>query len=160
MILMAPPSSARSSASARASTSGSSLKGSKPLAQHAGPAAGAEALAVAVRRAYDELSRVVAPLIGQMGVDALMGRALHLAQREHPSLVHTSDPREPEASFALFVARLERQDPPVATDAAAAVFATFLGLLVTFIGEPLTVRLLKKAWPDAFSDENTEETNP
>jgi hypothetical protein len=38
------------------------------------------------------------------------------------------------------------------------VFATLTGLLVTFIGEPLTARLLRKAWPDAFADANTEET--
>jgi hypothetical protein len=31
-------------------------------------------------------------------------------------------------------------------------------LLVTFIGEPLTARLLRQAWPDAFSDASTEET--
>ena len=35
---------------------------------------------------------------------------------------------------------------------------TFTGLLVTFIGEPLTAGLLRKAWPDAFSDASTEET--
>ena len=59
----------------------------KVLAQHAGSAAGAEALAAAARRAYDDLARVSAPLIGQVGVDALTGRALHLAQREYPWLV-------------------------------------------------------------------------
>jgi hypothetical protein len=52
---------------------------------------------------------------------------------------------------------LERQDPAVATEAAATVFATFTGLLVTFIGEPLTARLLRKAWPDALSDAIAEE---
>jgi len=31
-------------------------------------------------------------------------------------------------------------------------------LLVSFIGEPLTVGLLRQAWPDAFDDARTEET--
>jgi len=129
----------------------------KVLAQHAGPAAGAEALAAAARRAYDDLARVSAPLIGQVGVDALTGRALHLAQREYPWLVDTREPEQTEGPFAQIVVRLERQDPAVATEAAGAVFATFTGLLVTFIGEPLTAGLLRQAWPDAFSDVSTEE---
>jgi hypothetical protein len=130
----------------------------KVLAQRAGPAAGAKALAAAAHRAYDDLVRASAPLIGQVGVDALAGRALHLAQVEYPWLVRTREPEQAEGPFAQVVFCLERQDAAVATEAAGAVFATFTGLLVTFIGEPLTAGLLQKAWPDAFSDASTEET--
>ena len=130
----------------------------KVLAQHAGSAAGAEALAVAARRAYDDLARVSAPLIGRVGVDALTGRALHLAQREYPWLVGTREPEQAEGPFTQVIVSLERQDPAVAAEAAGAVFATLTGLLVTFIGEPLTAGLLRKAWPAAFSDATTEET--
>ena len=128
------------------------------LAQHAGSAPDAEALAAAARRAYDDLARVSAPLIGQVGVDALTGRAIHLAQREYPWLVDMREPEHTGGSFTQVIVGLERQDPAVATEAAGAVFATFTGLLVTFIGEPLTAGLLRKAWPDAFSDASTEET--
>jgi hypothetical protein len=142
------------------------------LVHEAGPDADAAALAAATRRAYDDLARVVAPLIGQAGVDALTGRALHLAQREYPWLVHTREglpartertPGTPptehaEGPFAQVISCLERQDPAVATEAAGAVFATFTGLLVTFIGEPLTTGLLRRAWPAAFSGATTEET--
>jgi hypothetical protein len=130
----------------------------KVLAQHAGSAAGAEALAAAARRAYDDLARVSAPLIGQVGVDALTGRAVHLARREYPWLVDTREPEQAEEPFAQVIVCLERQDPAVATEAVGAVFATFTELLVTFIGEPLTAGLLRKAWPAAFSDASTEET--
>jgi hypothetical protein len=129
----------------------------KVLAQHAGSAASAEALATAANRAYDDLARVSAPLIGQAGVDALTGRALHLAQREYPWLVYAREPEQAEEPFAQAIFCLQRQDPAVATEAAGAVFATFTGLLITFIGEPLTASLLRKAWPDAFSDASTEE---
>ena len=47
---------------------------------------------------------------------------------------------------------LSRLMPPAATDAAAAMFATFAQLLTALIGEPLTMRYLEKAWPDGFSD--------
>jgi hypothetical protein len=130
----------------------------KVLAQRAGSAASAEALAAAARRAYEDLARVSAPLIGEVGVEALTGRALHLARRDYPWLVDTRETNRTEGPFAQVIVCLERQDPAVATAAAGAVFATFTGLLVTFIGEPLTARLLRKAWPDAFSDARTEET--
>ncbi len=131
----------------------------KMLAQQAGPAANTDALAAAARGAYDDLARASAPLIGQVGVDALTGRALHLAQREYPWLVRTREPEQAEDPFAQVIACLERQDDPaVATEAAGAVFATLTGLLVTFIGEPLTAGLLRKAWPEAFTDASAEET--
>jgi hypothetical protein len=127
------------------------------LARHAGPTADAEALATATRRAYEDLARVSSPLIGQAGVDALAGRAVHLAQRDYPWLVDTREPEQGEGPFVRVIFCLERQDPEVAAEAAGAMFAIFMGLLVTFIGEPLTSRLLRKAWPDAFSDAGTEE---
>ena len=128
----------------------------KVLAQHAGSAADAEALAAAARRAYDDLARVSAPLIGQVGVDALAGRALHLARREYPWLVPTREPEQ--GPFAQVTLCLEQQDPAVAIECVGAVLATFIGLLITFIGEPLTAGLLRQAWPAAFSDASTKET--
>ncbi len=128
------------------------------LARHAGPAPNAEALATAARRAYDDLARVAAPLIGQVGVDALTGRALHLTQREYPWLNRAQEPEQWKGPSEQIMFCLERQDPAVATEAAGAVFGTFIGLLVTFIGEPLTEGLLRQAWPDAFFDAGTEET--
>jgi hypothetical protein len=130
----------------------------KALALRAGSAASAEALAAAAQRAYDDLARVSAPLIGQVGIDALTGRTLYLAQRRYPWLVHTREPDQWKGPFAQIIFCLERQDPAVATEAAGAVFATLTELLGTFIGEPLTARLLRQAWPDAFSDASIEET--
>jgi hypothetical protein len=130
----------------------------KALAKRAGAAPDAAALAAAAQRAYDDLTQVSAPLIGQVGVDAVTGRTLYLAQRKYPWLVHTREPEQWKGPFAQIVFCLERQDPAVATEAAGAVLTILTGLLVTFIGEPLTARLLRKAWPDAFSDASIEET--
>ena len=131
----------------------------KALAQRAGAAAGAAALAAAAQRAYDDLAQVAAPLIGQVGVDALTGRTLYLAQRKYPWLVHTREPEQWKGPFAQIVFCLERQDPAVATEAAGAVLTILTGLLISFIGQPLTERLLRQAWPDAISDASTEETH-
>jgi hypothetical protein len=130
----------------------------KALAQHAGPVADAAALAAGARRAYDDLAQVSIRLIGQVGVDALTDRALHLAHREYSWLFDARAPEHADAPFAHVFVALERQDPATAAEGAAAVFATFAGLLVTFIGEPLTTGLLRQAWPKAFSDTHTKET--
>jgi hypothetical protein len=127
------------------------------LGHYAGPEPGAEALASAAARSYGELVRVVAPLIGHVGAASLTGRALHLAARAHPCLVRTREQEQGANPFAQVVACVRQQDPAVGTAAAAAVFAIFTSLLGTFIGERLTQRLLRKAWPDVFFDAAPEE---
>ena len=116
---------------------------------------GTAGLAAAVRRAYDELVQVSTPLIGQVGVDALLARALHLAQQEHPWLSEAAESDSANEPFARIIASVSRQDPAVATEGTAALFAAFAGLLVTFIGEALTTNLLRKAWPEAYAEAAT-----
>jgi hypothetical protein len=127
------------------------------LALRAGSAADARTLAAAAQRAYEDLARVSAPLIGDVSLNALTGRTLFLAQQHYPWLIHTRAPEQWRGPFDQIVFCLERQDPVVATEAAGAVLATLMGLLVTFIGEPLTAQLLRKAWPDAFAATRLEE---
>jgi hypothetical protein len=137
----------------------------RPLAlkvlKHRAPAdsdTNAVAVALAARRAYDELARILAPLIGEAGMDALAARAVHLVQRQYPWLAKTRDPEPGEGPFTHASFSLEPQAPGIAAEAAAAVLATFTGLLATLIGEPLTARVTRQAWPDGFSDAGTEET--
>jgi hypothetical protein len=130
----------------------------KVLAHHAGSGTDAAAVAAAARRAYDDLARAMTPLIGQVGVDTLSARAVHVAQRDYPWLAATREAEHVEGAFTQATVSLERQDPALAREAAAAVLATLTGLLVTFIGEPLTTGVLRKAWPDGFSDADGEET--
>jgi hypothetical protein len=127
------------------------------LAQPSGSADGPEELAAAARRAYEDLARVSAPLIGHVGIAALIARALHLAQRDYPWLKAASDSHDANEPFASVIISLSGQNPATATEGAAAVFAAFAELLVTFIGEPLTAGLLRKAWPEAFSGAQTKE---
>lgn len=124
------------------------------LTRRAGSGADAIAIAAEARRIYDDLSRVLGPLISQLGVDALLARALHLTRSEYPSDLPQEDQLvEPFGQFSLW---LERQESATATEAAAAIFSTFAALLATLIGEPLTTRYLRKAWLDSFADERPE----
>jgi hypothetical protein len=128
------------------------------LIHRAGTHVDAAAVAAAARRAWEELASVLAPLIGDIGIDALAARAMHLAQREYPWLAKTPDLEQGEGLFTHVRFSLEEQDPAVAAEAAAAVLATFAVLLIRLIGEPLAARLMGQAWPDGFSDAAAEET--
>jgi hypothetical protein len=120
------------------------------LRRRAGSGADAAAVAAAARRAYEELAVVLVPLISQAGVDAMAARALHLVRREYPS--DQAGEEQAAEPFGRVTLWLERQDPTVATDAAAAMLMALSGLLATLIGEPLTTRYMRKAWPYDFSD--------
>lgn len=122
------------------------------ITRRTGASTGAGAVATAARLTHDELTAVFAPLISSAGVEALWGRAFDLAQREFPADERRDASCATDEPFAQVSLWLERQAPSAATDAAAAMFATFAELLTTLIGEPLTTRYLEKAWPDGFSD--------
>jgi hypothetical protein len=122
----------------------------RALVQRAGAGAETRVLADAAQHVYNDLARVSTPLIGKVAVDALTGRALYLSQQRYPWLTATREAREWSGPFAQVVFCLEQQAPAVATEAAGAILATLTELLVTFIGQALTTRVLQEAWPEAF----------
>lgn len=87
---------------------------------------------------------------GPDGFASLLRRALTLARAEVPSL---------QAVTVVPDGRLEGFETvaagpgPAGADAAAALTAHLLELLVTFVGTSLTLRLVRDAWPDASLDE-------
>lgn len=97
-------------------------------------------------RVWEKLRVSLTRFAGADGFTALLRRALALAGSEVPSLKTIE--AKPDGT-------LEGLDQLVADptnggpDAAVAITTHLLGLLVTFIGEPLTLRLLRENWPDA-----------
>ena len=128
------------------------------LTHDAGTSADAHAIAAAALRAYERLAQQVAPLIGEVGLNAVCARSVHLTQREFSWLAPADSAWPRDAPFTHVRVSLERQDPAAATDAAIAVLATFGELLASFIGDGLTTDLLHEAWPDGFSDDTQRET--
>jgi hypothetical protein len=106
---------------------------------------------------YDALAAQLAPLIGDGGVRALTARSLHLVQRDFPWLAAAQEPDPSKGPLVQLGFDLERQKPAVAAEAAAAAMATLGGLLETLIGEALTMRVVRAAWPSAFPDETRQE---
>jgi hypothetical protein len=129
----------------------------RELTREAGTDADAKALAAATLRMYDTLAAQLAPLIGDGGVQALAARSLSLVRRDFAWLAEAEEADLSKAPFAQLGLSLARQETAAAAEAAVAALATLGGLLETLIGEPLTMRVLRAAWPKAFPDETQQE---
>jgi hypothetical protein len=87
---------------------------------------------------------------GADGFASLLRRSLALARADVPSLSQIT--LNPDCSVEG-LETLAARDPQSGVEAGAAIIGHMLGLLVTFIGEPLTLRLVRESWPDASLDE-------
>jgi hypothetical protein len=93
----------------------------------------------------EKLRPHLATLMGNGGFRALLSRALALANAEGPGLraMHVKSDgsieglQEPNAQL----------DPDEFFEGTVVLLAQLLGLLVAFIGEKLTLRLVREVWP-------------
>jgi len=119
------------------------------------PADGTAAAAATVA-SYEELASHVARIIGSNAVDAIYGRSVQLTQKDFPSLSPASPADAIHASAQQLRTILEGQEPSTAALAAEALVMHFADLLVALIGEELTLRLFRDAWPDGFRTESRQ----
>ncbi len=97
-----------------------------------------------------KLDRPLSKLVGEMGSRALLARALTLAKREAEVLspVKVTDDGALEGWNGQ------------AESASSLLVSHWLGLVVTFLGAALTLRLLRDVWPDrTISDVRFGERN-
>jgi hypothetical protein len=97
----------------------------------------------AVCRVCDKLRRPLTTLAGAAGFRSLLARALTLAKQESPVL----GAWEVKSDGSLQGLNGE------AAQSGAVLIAHLLGLMITFIGESLTLRLLGDVWLDLPSSE-------
>jgi len=95
------------------------------------------------------------PLIGNMALRALYRRSLHLARSsfDRPS----NDLESPDELLSLLHRDLMSRSSTEARGAAMALLLALANLLVSLIGEPLTDRLLHKAWRHRLPATSSEE---
>ena len=108
-------------------------------------------------RVFEKLRGSLTRFVGPDGFTALMRRALALARAEAPSLQNakvTADGRLEGIEEQTLDAQNNVAQNNV--EAAIAMTAHLLALLVTFIGEPLTLRLMRDVWPDEPNRTTTE----
>ena len=103
--------------------------------------------AFAAQRALDKLRRHLATLVGVAGFQALVSRALALAKPESDWLEAVRV--KSDGSLDGFVEAARERAADEVAKGGAALLAQLLGLLVAFIGEGLTLRLVREAWSDA-----------
>ena len=100
-------------------------------------------------RVCDKLRVALTRFAGADGFTSLIRRALFLAATEVPSVKNVKlGPDGSLEGFEKLAADADNSGP----EAAVAITTHLLGLLVTFIGEPLTLRLVREAWPDGALD--------
>ncbi len=98
----------------------------------------------AAERVFAKMGTHLSKRIGQAGFRTLSSRALALTETSFPSL---RDVRI-EENGSLVGLRGTGED----SEAALALLACLVGLLVTFIGEDLTLRMLSAVWPKLDRD--------
>lgn len=99
---------------------------------------------MATCRVCEKLRRPLSHLTGPAGFSSLLSRSLTLAQGDAPVL------REVRVTEDGALEGLEGE----AAQASATLVAQLLELLITFVGESLTLRLLHDVWPDLPAPES------
>jgi hypothetical protein len=95
--------------------------------------------------ACEQLRASLTPFTGVAGFRSLLARALILAQRDAPWLAPVAVTAEGALVGVLEAA--QAHDPGAVAAGGTALLTQFFGLLHTFVGEPLTHRLLASSWP-------------
>ncbi|MBC7944818.1 MAG: hypothetical protein H7X91_06070 [Burkholderiales bacterium] len=125
------------------------------LARRAGEGATAEAIAEAAVSTWGRVAVVLAPIIGEGGVGSLYARSVHLTRFNFPWLAASqlmpppSWVQQTDWPYMDLRMSLAQRGPAEASKASSALLDTFLELLSTLIGEPLTARLLRSLLDDA-----------
>jgi hypothetical protein len=106
-------------------------------------------------RVCAKLRRPLITLAGVAGFRSLLSRALTLARAEVSSLSAVQVAADGSLEG---LGELESQtDKEQARDGGAILIAQLIGLLLTFIGEGLTLRLVQDVWPEAAFDSRVSD---
>ena len=101
-------------------------------------------------RVCAKLRRPLITLAGVAGFRSLLSRALTLASAEAPSL--SAVQVAADGSLKGLDELGPQIDKEQARDGGVILIAQLIGLLLTFIGEGLTLRLVQDVWPEAAFD--------
>lgn len=105
-------------------------------------------------RVCEKLRVSLTRFAGAEGFASLLRRSVSLARAEIPSLSGLNT--KPDCSLQGLEILAER-DATGGVEVGATIIAHLLGLLVTFIGEPLMLRLVRESWPDVSLDDSHQE---
>lgn len=101
---------------------------------------------LAAFHACDRLGLSLTKAVGPAGFHSLLSRALALSKKEIPALKDVSV--LPDGTLNDLAQKADPAEKEELTSGATVLLAQLLGLLHAFIGEPLTMQLVKEAWPE------------
>ena len=102
-------------------------------------------------RVYEKLRHHLCALAGVAGFHSLASRALTLSKAKAPSLCAMQVAAD--GSLQKLGEAESESDKRQAGEGEVILVSELLGLLHAFIGEALTLRLLRDAWPNAVFDD-------
>ncbi len=100
-------------------------------------------------RVSEKLRITLTRFLGADGFTALLRRAVLIARADNPSLRNVKVSADGHLVDTTEFSAVAGAD----VEGGAAITEHLLGLLVTFIGESLTLRLIREVWPDASLEE-------
>lgn len=103
-------------------------------------------------RVLEKLRGPLCSLAGFEGFQSLLSRALALARAEAPSL--STVQFDDDGSLKGLDELGPQKDKDMSKEGGAVLIAQLLGLLLTFIGEGITLRLVQDVWPESAFDEH------
>jgi len=127
------------------------------LIQENKQSSGSAELAAVVARVYEQFAYRLAPLIGEVGVQAIFTRTLKLTQAEFPFFTGNAAADPGERVPTQVWEALKQQEPAMVRKVSEALLTTFAGLLVRLIGERLAWRILFDLSPEALSNGPKQE---
>ena len=126
------------------------------LAYEADAGRNSEPTESAASRVCEKLRQPLCSLAGVAGFRSLLTRALALARAEAPSL--SAVQVGADGSLKGLDDLAPQDDKDLSKAEGAILIAQLLGLLLTFVGEGITFRLVQNVWPEsAFNDRASEQ---
>ena len=105
-------------------------------------------LVPAMEGTFRRLHEHLCNLVGEAGFQALLERAAHLTRTEAGWIESITIQPEPALTLRGLAERIESEGAARVMDGLALLLANLIGLLCTFIGESLTLLLIRRIWPE------------
>jgi hypothetical protein len=110
-------------------------------------------LAPIMEGAFRRFHKHMLQLIGQAGFQALLARAAHLTRKEAAWIESVNIQVEPTLTLTGLAECIESEGAAEVMEGLELLLANFIGLLCTFIGESLTMLLIRRIWPEVPLDD-------
>jgi hypothetical protein len=118
-----------------------------------------ESMESATLRVYEKLRQGLGAFAGVAAFESLASRALALAKPEAPTLGATQIAADGSIrGLGEFTSQIDNDKNQAGDDHGVILMARLLGLLFVFMGEALTLSLLRVQWPRTVFDDHSSRT--